>query len=190
MDDGEGCQYFVVCVPGSVQQWVFGPHQFSDMHGDVADLVTEQTAQAHEGSRISHDLLRIRHDFTPAGRRRTREQTQTSPSSPRRTPRTQESEAGTCRHPGGKKTATIRIIGFLHILYTKHHFCLVFSLSSLFLFSSFFLSRLFALVCPFFLHFLYFKHLFLSFSFCAVYHLLAFAVKTFSLSFHPHSAVF
>lgn len=88
-----------MCVPGGVEQRVFGPHQFPDVHGDVAELVTEQAAQTHEGRRISHDLLRIRHDFTPSGRRRTGEQTQAPPSSPRRTQRSEESETGTHGHP-------------------------------------------------------------------------------------------
>lgn len=88
-----------VCVPGGIEERVFGPHQLADMHGYIAELVTQQAAQAHEGRRISHDLLCIGDDFTPAGRRRSGEQTQTPPSSPQRTQRAEESETGTHSHP-------------------------------------------------------------------------------------------
>lgn len=60
---------------------MLGPRQLPDVHGHIAELVAEQTPQTHEGGRVTHDLLRIRHHFAPAGGLGAGEQTQTSPSS-------------------------------------------------------------------------------------------------------------
>lgn len=49
---------------------MFGPHQLPDVHGHIAELVAQQTPQAHEGGGIAHDLLRVGHHFTPVGGRR------------------------------------------------------------------------------------------------------------------------
>lgn len=55
---------------------MLGAHQLPDVHGHVTELVTEQAPQTHEGGRVTHDLLRIRHHFAPAGRSGAGEQTQ------------------------------------------------------------------------------------------------------------------
>lgn len=54
-------------LPGSVEERVPGPHQLPDVHGHVAKLIAEQAAQAHEGGRVAHYLLRVRHHFSPVG---------------------------------------------------------------------------------------------------------------------------
>lgn len=73
-------------LPGSVEQRVPGSHQLPDVHGDVAELIAEETAEAHEGGGISDDLLRVRHHFGPVGRPRAGEQTQRPPSSAGQSP--------------------------------------------------------------------------------------------------------
>lgn len=73
-------------LPGRVEQRVPGSHQLPDVHGDVAELVAEQAAQAHEGRGISDDLLRVRHHFGPVGRPRAGEQAQRPASSAGQSP--------------------------------------------------------------------------------------------------------
>lgn len=71
---------------GSVEQRVLRPDQLADMHGHITELVAEEAAQAHEGGRVSDELLRVRHHFAPVRRSRAGEQTQRSRSASGRSP--------------------------------------------------------------------------------------------------------
>lgn len=53
--------------PGSGEQRVLGPHQLPHLHSDVAELVAQQAAEAHEGRGIAHDLLCLGHHLVPMG---------------------------------------------------------------------------------------------------------------------------
>lgn len=55
--------------PGCGKQRVLSPHQLPHLHSDVAELVTQQATEAHEGRGIAHDLLRLWHHLVPVGRR-------------------------------------------------------------------------------------------------------------------------
>lgn len=55
---------------------MLSPDQLPDVHGHIAELVAEKTAQTHEGGGVPHDLLRIRDNFTPARRSSAGEQTE------------------------------------------------------------------------------------------------------------------
>lgn len=59
------------------------PGQLPDVHGHITELITEEAPEAHEGGGVSHDLLCIRHHFTPAGRSWAREQAQCPPGASR-----------------------------------------------------------------------------------------------------------
>lgn len=53
--------------PGSGKQRMLSSHQLPHLHGDVAEFVTQQAAQAHEGSGIAHDLFCLGHHLVPMG---------------------------------------------------------------------------------------------------------------------------
>lgn len=63
-----------------------GSHQLPDVHGDVAELIAEEAAEAHEGGGIADDLLRVRHHFGPVGGSRAGEETQRPPTSAAQSP--------------------------------------------------------------------------------------------------------
>lgn len=47
---------------------MLSPHQLPHLHSDVAELVAQEAAEAHEGRGIAHDLLRLRYHLIPVGR--------------------------------------------------------------------------------------------------------------------------
>ena len=54
--------------PGCGKQRVLSPHQLPHLHSDVAELVAQQAAEAHEGRGVAHDLLSLWHHLVPLGR--------------------------------------------------------------------------------------------------------------------------
>lgn len=76
-------------LPGRVQQRVPGSHQLPYVHGDVAELIAEEAAKAHEGGGIADNLLRVRHHFSPVGGSRAGEKTQRPPTSTGQSPAAQ-----------------------------------------------------------------------------------------------------
>lgn len=63
-----------------------GSHQLPHVHGDVAELIAEEAAEAHEGGGIPDYLLRVRHHFGPVGGSRAGEETERPPTSTAQSP--------------------------------------------------------------------------------------------------------
>lgn len=57
-------------LPGRVEQGVVGLHQFAHLHGDIAELVTQEAPEAQEGGGVAHDPLRLRDHLAPVRSRR------------------------------------------------------------------------------------------------------------------------
>lgn len=55
-------------APGCGKQRMLSPHQLPHLHSDVAELIAQQAAEAHEGRGVAHDLLRLRHHLVPVCR--------------------------------------------------------------------------------------------------------------------------
>lgn len=90
-----------------------GSHQLPDVHGDVAELVAEETAEAHERGGIADDFLRVRHHFGPVRGRRAGEETQRPATAAGQSP---AGQAGPGKHrhvavrlSGGRLVAVVRL---------------------------------------------------------------------------------
>lgn len=53
--------------PGRGEQRMLSAHQLPQLHRDVAELVTQQAAEAHEGGGITHDLFGLGYHLVPMG---------------------------------------------------------------------------------------------------------------------------